>query len=522
MGLLNFRVLCGLKTLVQLMNLRMLIVSCVLLASMSADATSEFEQWMLQQQQGIQQQKTEFQEYKDKRDKEFTAFLKKQWKGMDLLKGIVRDEKPKPVKMPIAKPKPIPKPSPVPKDKPVDKPVSKKPAPRPEPVVIPPPPVVKPPVPIKPVPVPVPVQKGERARVNFFGQRITFYYDPAFRRSLPRKLDEKAVSNFWSELSRADFEPLLDQVSKQATALQLNDWGYAVLTNELAEQIYQGDSNRRALFTWFIMTKAGFKTRIAYDDRNVYLLVPSKHAMYEVPYFTFDRVRYYAIDFDGNTKKLGRVYTSDGHYPGADKKLDMTIRTKASKGLHANKRTLSFVYQDKRYTIEADYEKSRVDYLNTYPQLDLELYFDSMVGETTASPLLKQLADAMQDMDEQEAVNFLLRFVQTSLKYKTDEGQFGRENYLFPEETIYYPYSDCEDRSVLFAWLVRRLLGLEVIGLNYPGHVATAVHMKQHTGDYVIYKGKRYTVADPTYINAFAGMTMPDYKNTKPGVILIQ
>ena len=201
----------------------------------------------------------------------------------------------------------------------------------------------------------------------------------------------------------------------------------------------------------------------------------------------------------------------------------MSIRNRAAKGDNVEKRNLTFDYNGKIRVIEADYEQSRVDFLNTYPQLDLEVYFSSEVGETAESPLLQQLADEIEGIDEQEAVNFLLRFVQTSFKYSTDEKQFGKENYLFPEETIYYPYSDCEDRSVLFAWLVRRLLNLEVVGLNYPGHVATAVQMKHHVeGDYVTYKGKRYTVTDPTYINATAGMTMPDYRNTKPGVILIR
>jgi hypothetical protein len=148
------------------------------------------------------------------------------------------------------------------------------------------------------------------------------------------------------------------------------------------------------------------------------------------------------------------------------------------------------------------------------------LYFDSEVGETAESPLLQQLAKELEGMSEQQAVNFLLRFVQTSFKYRTDDKQFGKENYLFPEETIFYPYSDCEDRSVFFAWLVKRLLKLDVVGLNYPGHVATAVHFTQDAGgDFVTYNGRRYTVADPTYINATAGMTMPEYGNTKPGII---
>jgi hypothetical protein len=148
------------------------------------------------------------------------------------------------------------------------------------------------------------------------------------------------------------------------------------------------------------------------------------------------------------------------------------------------------------------------------------MYFGSDVYKVTATPLQKQLAVHMKGMSEQQAVNFLLRFVQTSLKYQTDEQQFGEENYLFPEETLFYPYSDCEDRAVLFAWLVQSLLGLQVVGLDYPGHVAAAVHFNETvSGDSVDYQGKRYVVTDPTYINASAGMTMPDFKNFRPTVI---
>ena len=71
-------------------------------------ANSEFQQWMQQQSQGVSAQKKEFQEYKDKRDKEFTAFLKSQWKPVDIVKGEVLDEAPKPDVMPVAEPPPAP------------------------------------------------------------------------------------------------------------------------------------------------------------------------------------------------------------------------------------------------------------------------------------------------------------------------------------------------------------------------------------------------------------------------------
>jgi hypothetical protein len=152
--------------------------------------------------------------------------------------------------------------------------------------------------------------------------------------------------------------------------------------------------------------------------------------------------------------------------------------------------------------------------MNTYPQLDLEWYFKARVDAATATSLQNQLQEYIRGMDEQRAVNYLLRFVQTSLKYKTDERQFGKENYLFLEETLSHPYSDCEDRSILFAWLVQTLLGLDVIGLDFPGHVATAVKFNN--------KGDRYVISDPTYLNALAGMTMPAYKNSKPGIIVVR
>ena len=126
-------------------------------------------------------------------------------------------------------------------------------------------------------------------------------------------------------------------------------------------------------------------------------------------------------------------------------------------------------------------------------------------------------------MTELEAVNFLLKFVQNAFEYRTDQQQFGEENFLFPEETLYYPYSDCEDRSVLFAWLVTELLDLEVVGLNYPGHVAAAVHLKQPVaGERVVFNGKGFVVTDPTYVNAVAGMVMPGYEDMKPGVIPVR
>ena len=112
--------------------------------------------------------------------------------------------------------------------------------------------------------------------------------------------------------------------------------------------------------------------------------------------------------------------------------------------------------------------------------------------------------------------------MQTAFEYQVDDEQFGYERPLFADETFYYPYSDCEDRSILFSILVRELLNLDVVLLNYPGHLATAVHFTDNIeGDYMTIDNKKYIVCDPTYIGATIGEAMPQYKNEKAKIVKV-
>jgi hypothetical protein len=59
-----------------------------------------------------------------------------------------------------------------------------------------------------------------------------------------------------------------------------------------------------------------------------------------------------------------------------------------------------------------------------------------------------------------------------------------------------------------------------VVGVVYPGHVATAIRFpNDEPGDFVIYKGEKYLIADPTYINAPFGLSMPGMVNAKAEII---
>ena len=86
---------------------------------------------------------------------------------------------------------------------------------------------------------------------------------------------------------------------------------------------------------------------------------------------------------------------------------------------------------------------------------------------------------------------------------------------------FHYPYSDCEDRVVLFAHMVQLLFGLDVVLLDYPDHMTTAVRLTQTIakGHYVSLQGDRYYLSDPTFRGAKVGQLDKRFHNQKAKVI---
>ena len=123
-------------------------------------------------------------------------------------------------------------------------------------------------------------------------------------------------------------------------------------------------------------------------------------------------------------------------------------------------------------------------------------------------------------MDRVSAARKLLHSIQHDFDYAVDQDQFGYEKPFFVSENFIYPKNDCEDRSILYAFLVKNILNLDVVLLDYPEHIATAVRFDADVpGAYVEHKGRKYIICDPTYIGADIGMEMPMFLNTQAVIL---
>ncbi len=461
-------------------------------------ASEDFESYRRQQQQGIHKQQAEFQSYREQQDADFSDFLKMRWREFDSFQGKVRIKEPKPEQIPVAPgvtpPRQVIAPKPVAPMRPV------------------------PPVPSKPLPV-----SPDTLRVDFYGNPLDVSFDPAWRRYRSGgQASSQAMSAFWTMMSGSRYAQTLQTIDKASQRLKLDDWGRVSLWRAVAQSLQPGRKTEQRLLLWYFLIKSGYDVRLGYAGNDVYLFVAVQQPVYATKFTRVGEQTYYAVLADDRGDSIGRFYTYEANYPVKLKALDISSAAIGFTREVRAERSLSFDYKGQAVRLSVPYDRSLVEYLEGFPQSEFALYFDTDGSSILRHSLLAELRKYTAQMKEQEAVNFLLAFVQRAFAYKTDNDQFGREKYFFIEESLYFPYNDCEDRSVLFAWLVRELVGLKVIGLLYPGHMTTAVALTQPGSgmSYVDHHGQRFVIADPTYIGATVGMAMPAYAAIKPSQIV--
>lgn len=497
-------------------KLSILIVLLMIAAfSVQSVQAQTFEEYKKKRQQELQKYKDErekqlkqladeFAKYVEEQDREYTEYLRKRWKEFEMFRGVEPPDDPKPEEAPVyeepERPLPV---NPIP----ARKPTPEIPEFVPEPVL---------PRVVKPEPDMFPVFDRE---VDFYGFPVQFDYDENMAKvRLTGQPDEEAISRVFEQLSATNYNDLLGQFYDYADLMNLNDWGYYRLLQDASAEITGPDENTRKLFTWFMLIRSGYKAKVAYFDDGVYLLLPIRNQVYDVKYFNLGGIRYYLMDGD-----LTRIYTYEKDFPEAQKIFDLNLYEALSLGDESVAKFLSFSYDGDKKEVPVEYNRNLIEFYKDYPLADIKVYFDAMVSPEAKNSLARSFIPLIDGLSELQAVNLLLHFVQTGFEYQTDQQQFGYEKFFFAEEAFYYPYCDCEDRSVLFTYLVQSLLDLEVIGLNYPGHMATAICFNEDVaGDYFDFDGKKYVVCDPTYIGAPAGLTMPEYKNREAKIVVLE
>lgn len=376
---------------------------------------------------------------------------------------------------------------------------------------------------------PVPAVAAEYAgngmvSIDFFGLQESVPFAENMR--LPRIMaSEQDASKGWNVLSQSDFMPAVEAFQDMRDKHALSDWALYTAVKKYTDAVYIEEYvNEKVLTQMFILSQMQYKARVGSSGGELILLLPFTAPIYQVSYISDGDEDFYIFSYS-RLNSQDPLYTFSDDFSGADRKLDLVIDKQMVVDYdYYRLKTLASWAQYVDEEVKVPLNIPCVKFTLDYPQSDLLIYHRSAVDPELQKAVFTQVRyKILKDgMNELEAVGFVLTLIQRGFDYKTDYEMFGRSKPLFVEESFYYGANNCKDRVLLFSWLVKDLLGLDVAMFCYKGHVACGVALPgEVAGDGYDFEGRRYVMCDPTYIGAPVGATMPKYRDVQPQIILL-
>ena len=425
---------------------------------------------------------------------------------------------------PAPAPEPAPEPMPAPEPEPEPAPA---PEPEPEPVIIKEENVVV--IDATPLPAPTPIapiapieQDKQIVGISLYGTLISVPFPKECELKI-NKVSENDLASAWEYLTDSKFDMTIAACLRTKKDLALCDWAYMQMVRNISYRRF-GNTNEAVVMTAFLMAQAGYKIRLAYAEERVYMLIASHQHLYNMTYYNIDNEKFFLVD----KAHVKTMYICAAMY---DNEQKMSLHIQQEQQFDFEPSEVRTLRSKKGIETNVQVNTNLVDFYGDYPSgysddnfvTRWANYANAKLDHNIRETLYPALKQAIDGKTQIQAVNLLLNWVQTAFEYGYDNEIWGQDRAFFAAETLFYPYSDCEDRSILFSQLVRDLLGLDVLLIYYPGHLATAVNVAddQVQGDYLVYHGKKFVVCDPTYINAPAGKTMPDMDNSTAKIALL-
>ncbi len=339
---------------------------------------------------------------------------------------------------------------------------------------------------------------------SFCGEQVSFHSDSSVYVTLNAQLSEAAVQDFYSQMEAANMEPVIAALNNYKKKNRPDDWLYYQLVRRVAQQLSPKAENyaRYTLYKWYLLSKTGYDATVSVSGEKILFYVQCDENIYDIPIHTRSGKQYVCLN-----------YHDYGEIDFAKEKFTpVPVRIREARHEFSYKITrlpdfspedytekdLGFNYYSSEYKFKVKVNPQVKNLFANYPVTDYQSYLNMPLSSGTYSTLIPALKQYTRKMNQRQGVDYLMRFTRYAFLYETDRQNFGKEKRLSPEQTLLYDYSDCEDRSALFFYLVKEIYNLPMIVLAYPQHLTIAVKFDKPVGKPIMYNGERYSVCEPT------------------------
>lgn len=372
---------------------------------------------------------------------------------------------------------------------------------------------------------------------SLYGTEMKVRANAAMRFRL-NDINMNSIADAWERLSSSMYDNLIRDCLENRIRFRLSDWAYLSMLDILCNSFEGADSNEAELLKAYLYCQSGYQMRLAIANNHLYMLYASQYFLFEKPCWELDGIFYYSDDIEAD-----KVQICEANFPN-EQALSMQITLEQELSPKVSKQRTITSEDAEWLSVTVAEDENLMSFYQDYPSSCLgdnfmtrwALYANAPLSEMAKQqmyPGFSAMFGAIEESYEEHGtdkasvipacVDMLCHWIQTAFVYEYDDKVWGHDRAFFADETLFYPYCDCEDRSILLTRLVRDLLGLQCALVYYPGHLATAIAMGENVkGDFIRIEGVKYIVCDPTYIGASIGMTMPDMDNKTAKVIILK
>jgi hypothetical protein len=349
-----------------------------------------------------------------------------------------------------------------------------------------------------------PLRESEENKVtqfSFYNSSIQLRYSSDLIQAFRTQLSEKGISSYYKLLKLCAHEQLLAGLLEHKNRLGLNDWLFYKLIYQGVSHILQSQGQvEKELLSWFLLSELGYDTRLTYLKDRIFVYVYSMDTLFEIPLIKDGRRTYANLTSfrQGAPSLRQELFLLQFRPRQAEQPFSFYLEKHPVLPAKIIDKQISFPYKGREYLFPIKVNQTIVEIMEDYPYFSESQYLEVPLSSTTFNSLIPQLKKVLAGKSRSDAVQLLAAFTRSSFEYKEDKSFFGKSKPMIADEVLYYPYSDCEDRSALFYQLVKTLLDLPMVAIAYEDHLTIGVYSQELKGDAVWFKGKPYYICDPT------------------------
>ena len=339
----------------------------------------------------------------------------------------------------------------------------------------------------------------QRTGLDLYGHKLYFSADFP-KLSSNNIIDKDRIASDLGQFGQAFAIDLLDDLNRYSEEFLMDDMAFMLMSRKLALEVYKNEY-QASVFLYHILKLKHYDVILGYSNQQTTVYG-------QLGFKVFN-----AIEVNLGNKTYTDLAFAQKRNPITEEIFEVPVSMGRAILINENRPPL-FNATSKKYKLYFEFEQfpyyftgklneSLVAYYNELPDIMFsDIYLNYQVSESVKLSLLKEISEAISDLSEEKKLAFLLKFSQEAIPYKDDMTAQGKEKFSFPEESLANPYGDCEDKSILFAYLAKELLNKTSLALVYfqQHHLNVAIETQGNEDYNFRFKDKKYLVCEPSGI----------------------